>query len=292
MAKEIVENLDEAFSGVEGGKDNIIADPAIEKPVEKSEEKNWADLGIDRYDGLSREQIAREILHDRQVSGRQGGELGDLRKERDALQEKISQIGNVTNPEKKAVEKEVAQMDEYELERFFAEINKDPRKAISGLLKGHMGVVDKESIEKMIGEAIDQSFNSYDKYNQTKSVQRSRPEHVEHEEYIEFISKPEYLGDKRSYEDKLEFAILHKENKELADVVYDLLARTNMSFADAREYGELRMQSKGVSEADKDKLRETIKKVGPATPGGPKPVKVSQEEKIETMDDAFGPDVE
>ena len=75
---------------------------------------------------------------------------------------------------KQAMKQEVSKLDEYELQRFFAQLERDPRGAISELMKGQMGVVGKEDIEKMIGDAIDQSFTSYDKYNQTRSVQRQR----------------------------------------------------------------------------------------------------------------------
>ena len=228
MAEEVIETVDEAFDGVDGGQVNI----AEGKPVEI--EKSWADHGIDGWDDLSNEDIAGRVLKERGSQSAMMHERDMLRSERDSLKSQMDQISGVTNPQKKEIKEEVSQMNEYEKAQFFAELETSPRKALSGILKGNLGVTPKDEIQKMIDERINQSFTSYDNYSQTEIIKRQRPEYAEHERYIEFISKPEHLGDTRSYEDKLDFSVLRKENKELADVVYDILARTNMAFADAK----------------------------------------------------------
>ena len=274
--EEEIKTLDDAM----GGESRIVDDSG------KPPEKTWTDHGIDGWDDLSNEDIAGRVLKERGSQSAMTQERDTLRAERDSLKSQMDQISGVTNPQKKEIKEEIAQMNEYEKAQFFAELETSPRKALSGLLKDHMGVTSKDDIQKMIDDSRDQSFASYDKYSQTEIIKRQRPEYAEHERYIEFISKPEHLGDTRPYEDKLDFAVLRKENKELADVVYDILARTNMPFADAKEYAELRMTAKGVSENSKNKLRKTVKDVKKSMPEGGQQ-KGSEDEKIEDMDDAF-----
>jgi len=269
MPEEVKEeSLDSAFEG--------------EKAVVEAE-KNWSDYGIEDWNELGHEQIAERVLKERNSQGSMMRERDSIRSERDALQAQIDQISGVTNPGKEVIRDEIADMDDFEKQRFFQQLETSPRAAISGLLKDSMPT--KDSIAEMISEKLKTSLTDYDQYNQAESIKRTRPEFAEHQGYIEFISKPEYLGDRRSLDDKLDFAVLHKENPDLSDMVYDLLARTNMPFADAKEYAEFRSQATNKAAVDKDELRDTIDKVKSVSGGGKQ--KASETEKIESMEEAF-----
>ncbi len=288
-----VETLDDAFDGVDSSKDNIVEDKIVDEKVtetsEETSEKTWQDYGVDRWDGLSKEQIAREVLHGRSVSGRQADEVGGLRKERDKALSQLNSVKSAAGVEQK-VEQKVADMDEFEKERFFKQLEANPSKAIRELVKDGMGIVPKEDIQKLVQDGINEALRDYDGYSQVSGVQRTRPEYIEHEPYIEVLAKAENFGNTRSYEDMLDFSILQKSNTTLGNAVFDLMKRhPSMPFNECKEIAELRMGAKTTNEDNKDNLRQTVKGIEGGVKKGAKK-KGSETEKIMTMDDAFGPD--
>lgn len=272
--EEKVENLDEAFNK--------------EKVIEVEVEKTWKDYGLEKFDGMSTEDIAKQITDERADYGRLSENQAETKKQNEDYQSQIAKMKAITSPAtEEKVEEKLADMNEFEMQAFFASLEKNPRKAIKDLLKDQMGVVGKDDIQKMIDENISKAMGDYDNYSNTRSVQRSRPEHAEHESYVEFLSKPEHLGDARGYEDKLDFAVLHKENKALADVVYGLLKTTNLPFAQCKEFAELQLGAKGNADETVEDIKKIIKGVDGADTSKASKKKGSETEKIESMDDAF-----
>ncbi len=292
----MADEMDKVFDGVDGSEDSIVKNETSEETAETTETtettegKTWKDLGVDRWDGLPREQRAKELVYERQRYGKQADELGTTRKERDEALSQLNSVKSAAGVEKK-VEDKLSTMSDWEKNAFFESLEKgDPREAILNLIKPNLGLQSKEDIQKLIEESVNDALHQYDGYSQVSSVQRTRPEYVEHEPYIEVLTKAENFGNTRSYEDMLDFSILQKSNSTLGDVVFDLMKRhSSMSFNECKELAELRMGAKKTNETTKDELRETVKGIEGGVKKGAKK-KGSETEKIMTMDDAFGPD--
>ncbi len=287
---EEVKNLDDAFSGQPDDAGAAAGDATSVVPG--SEDKNWESFGLERYDKMTREQIAQDINYRNKTYGDQSNELGRLRtveEERDTLQAKIQQMTAITNPDaKKAAVDRVEKMSEGQLTDFFGQLEKDPRQAILSLLGDSVkGGRSEDDLKKIIQENVQEALFQYHGFSEEEAVKRNRPEFVEHEHYIKELSKPEHLGQNRGIEDLLDFTILQKENSTLAAVVYDKLKRyPSMNFQDCKKYSELELRSPDTEAAKKDELEKKVTGLQGGPPSSAK-TKVSETDEVKTMDDAF-----
>jgi hypothetical protein len=282
--EKTTQTIDDAFEGVDGGEHKIGDAGEAGATSAEAIEKSWSDYGLSEdFNGMSREQIAQKIKehqHRDKVYGRQADEVGTLRTEKTELENKLRAI--IKEP---AVKQEIADMTDGEKADFFATLERNPRKAIQSLMGDNRRSDD--DLQKMIDDRVNETLQGYHDWAGGQNVVANNPEYARHTEYVEFLSKPEYLGPQRSKRDIYELAELLEQNKTLGDLTYNMLKEyPSMNFAKAKKYADLELTAKKSATDATEEIKEKVAGVDGAIK---KPAKkaASKAEKIESMDDAF-----
>jgi hypothetical protein len=239
-------------------------------------EKAWKDYGIDGWDGKSREQIAREVAFQRNVSGRQSGELGKLRKEYQTTQQKLAEFeklaGGKNTQQGQAVAAAIEDMSEGDKLGFFKELEEgNPRKALRMAL-GDLGIPKNEDIQKMIAETIEKQLGQYHDWSEETNLRTSNPDYAKHEEMVNWLrdkNNEEGLPN-RPRQDCLELCILGEQDTALAGMTYDLLKTSNLPFQRCKQLAQLEMTTSAANETAKNTLKGEIKKGNKTSPMGSK----------------------
>jgi hypothetical protein len=186
------------------------------------------------------------------------------------------------------VDDAIEDMDDIQLQQFYALIEKNPRKAIRFALGDNFGKPNFED-EKFL-EAVDgrvrESLKQYHGYIEESSAM-SDPDYERFAEYIETLKSPENLGETRSPKEMLSLSKLVVENKPLADLTYmNLKKYPQMPFEDCRKFANLTMTASSQSDKTKADLAKQVKSLQNAAPGGGVS-KTSEKPKIDSMEQAF-----
>lgn len=288
--KSADQTMDKAFAG-DG---EPAGEPAGQQAGSEPATESWKDNGFEDFEGKSIKEIAAEVQkykYNASLYGRQANELGTARQQLQEAQTLIDKYKQVSDPDRKA-EQKIEQMSEGQLADFYREFESNPRAALLSLLDDKLGGggMSDEDFQKRVDERVNEQLRDYHGYSTVENLRRNRPEYGEHEDYIQLISQAEHLGQSRNPEDLLDFSILHKANKTLANVVYGMLkSYPGMAFADAKEYAELKLAAPASNQDTKEKLKKEVAALagGKIAGGGNK---ASQDENIESMEDAFNVD--
>jgi hypothetical protein len=272
-----------------GGQESASGVPSGETSPNPNPDKPWKEYGIDGWDDKPKEQIAREVVFQRSVAGRQATELGKLRKEHQTASQKLSELqrlaGGNTNAEGQTVKEAVADMDPAEKAMFFKELEEgDPRKALRRAL-GDLGIPKKEDIQKMIEDGIKEQIGQYHDWNEENSLRTSNPEFVRNEEMVNWFrdkDNPEGLP-QRSRNEVLDLVLLGEKNKELAGFTYDWMKKSTMPFSECKRIATLEMNASATAEADKVAVGAEIRTGMKTAPSGSKTVKA--EGRAKSWDD-------
>lgn len=255
--------------------------------VEEVKEKTWAESGLnERYDSMSREQIAGDIKQ-------RNTAFGNLTNDNETLRRQVAELETKGNKVREAadlpaeVKSEVKKMSEEELRRWLDDLQTDPHAAIRSLLGDSFGRRSDDDLSKFIDKRVNEGLNDYHGYTEEQAV-RADPDYPVFANYIEGLQDPKYFGDTRSPRELLDFARLFHTDREAANAVYGVMKR----FPSVPMKDCVRMVN-GTPKAavDADKIREQVKDLaGGGLPPGSN--KVSSSEKIEDMHTAFHPDEE
>ena len=256
--------------------------------TETATEKTYAELGIDaRFDSMNREQFATEIKHRNSVHGRQASEVGKLRKDLAAAQERLSGFDKAAG-QPVEVKEAVADMTDAELTRWLEDLQSNPRKAFKQILGDDFGRRSEDDVKKMVTELFNEYIGQYQGYTEEQAVM-SDTDYQVHANYMDGLRKPEYFGNTRSAQELLAFAkFANGEEKPVVDALYDAMKRfPQVPMKDCLNM--VKGRGGAVTEkkkVDPDDIRKQAERLeGGKLPSGSK--KVSQNEKIVTMEDAF-----
>ncbi len=253
-----------------------------EESVEEVKEKKWSELGLDeRFDTMSREDIATDIQYRNTVYGRQGGELGQLRKDLAAATEQLAGIKKAADLPAE-VKAEVQKMSEAELTRWFEDLQTDPHAAIRSLLGDNFGRRSEDDMNALIDKRVDEGLQGYHGYTEDQVV-RADPDYPVFAQYIEGLQDPKYFGNTRSPRELLDFARLFHADRDAANDVYDAMKRyPTVAMKDCLHM----VNGRPKAEVDANKIRQQVKGLagGGLPPGSHK---ASTTPTIKNMDDAF-----
>ena len=295
--KDLMDAVFDNQDVIEPDKDIIVSEEEteeapVEEPVaETVAEKAWKELGIEGWDGKSREQIAEEVKWQRQVKGRHDAEVGEIRRKLQEAESKLSSHAQIAGLTK--VEATVDQMTEGQLADFYRDMEVNPKKAISNLIKSQMTEEIKAAVlesikEQKIGspdEMVGEISNKIEWRNFTEK-------HDDWEDYygmMDVLTKEEHLGTGRPYGEVYELAKLSKENEPLYRATYQLMAKSQMSFSDCKSYAELKIAAPVIATTKKDQIKKEVANI--AGGGGGATVTKEAEwqvpEGVDPMDAAF-----
>ena len=250
--------------------------------LEPTVEKSWAELGMhERYDSMTREQIAADILHGNTVHGRQAEEVGQLRKQLAAVEEQFAGVKKAADLPVE-VKQEVKKMSEAELGRWLEDLQTDPHMAIQSILGDNYGRRTEEELSKLIDERINDGLQGYHGYTEDQAAMAD-PDYRLLAGYIETLKGQDHFGNTRPTMELLELGRLVHTDKESADAVYDAMKRfPGVPMQDCIHM----INGRPKNNVSADKIRKEVKGLaGGGLPGGAK--KRSTTEKIEDMDAAF-----
>lgn len=226
----------------------------------KTAEKTWADLGHERFDGMSRGQIAREIDWRNRQYGEQANELGRLRKE----------VEELKTPEKKPEASEVPVrrgMTQDEVTEFNEMYERDP---VGAMLK--FGADDfKQMVSESVKEAMGGDFQEMvgsrvAGASEAIAYENFLTSHNDAEEYVPLMQQldgAEYLGEQgRNYNELYELARLGKSQDLLYPTTYRYMKlHPTFSFAEAKRFAELEQRNPKASGKKREAIKKTVAKL-------------------------------
>lgn len=253
--------------------------------AEEVKEKTWAQLGMhERYDGMSRQEIATDILHRNTVHGRQTGEVGQLRKDLAAAQEQLAGVKKAADLPVE-VKAEVQKMSEAELSRWLEDLQTDPRAAIQSLLGDNFGRRSDDDMNAIIDKRVDEGLQGYHGFTQDEAA-KSDVDYPIYADYIEGLQRPEHFGNTRSPRELLDFARLYDADKDAANAVYDAMKRfPRVPIKDCVHM----VNGRPKAEVSADKIRQQVNELSGVTKTSGSH-KASATPNIKSMDDAFDGD--
>ncbi len=250
--------------------------------TEEVKDKTWAELGLnERFDGMSREEIASDILHRNTVHARQADEVGQLRKDLANAEQKIAGVKKAADLPTE-VKAEVKKMSEAELARWLEDLQTDPHTAVRSLLGDSYGRRSEEELAELVDKRVNEGLQGYHGYTQDQRAMDD-PDYQVAAPYIEYLQSEDQFGNTRPAMELLELWRLVMTDKPTADVVYDTMKR----FPGVPMKNCIHMvNGRPKAAVDADKIRKQVKNLsGGGLPSGSK--KVSTTEKIDDMDTAF-----
>lgn len=257
-----------------------------EEVVEEVKEKTFADLGLnERYDGMSREELAADIKSRNTSFGHQAETMGTLRKDLAARDEQIANFKKAADLPIE-VKAEVKKMSETELARWLDELQSDPHAAMRNLLGDSFGRRSDEDLGKLVSDQINEALSSYHGYTEDQRAMDD-PDYQAAAGYIKFLQSEEHFGNTRPARELLDLWRLAMTDKASADAVYDTMKR----FSDVPMKDCIHMvNGRPKAKVDPEKIRTQVKGLaGGGLPSGSN--KVSTTQKIDDMDTAFDPDL-
>jgi hypothetical protein len=288
------ETLDTAFEGVDGGAHKIgdavdtVADTTADTTAD-TEEKNWSDYGLpEDFNSMPREQMAqrvKEALYRERQWGEQGNTIGELRRKNQEMESKIKAFLGGSPEDGKKAEQIVEDMSDGQKADFFANLERNPRKAIMDAIGNVQRSED--DIHKMIDDRVNEILQGYHDWAGSENIVAAKPEYARHKEYVEFLAKPEHLGAQRAKRDIYELAELLESNKTLGNMTYDKLkSYPSMGFAEAKRLSDLELIAKEKAAKTKEDIEQEVAGVDGAVKKGAKKA-ASKTETITSLDDAF-----
>ena len=253
--------------------------------VEEVKEKTFAELGLnERYDGMSREELAIDIKSRNTSFGHQSEVLGTLRTDLAAANEQIAGIKKAADLPAE-VKEEVKKMSESELARWLEDLQSDPHTAVRSILGDNFGRRSDDDLSKIIGDQINEALAGYHGYTEDQAVM-SDPDYQAAAGYIKQLQGEEHFGNTRPATELMELWRLVTTDRASADAVYDTMKR--FPGVPMKECGFM-VDGRSKTTVSADKIRKQVK--GIASTGLPSGSnKVSSTENIGDMDDAFDPE--
>ena len=276
--KQEVKTMDEAFKDViEPSKDVVateetqgttaaVTDETTQVATEETTqgkvvEKSWKDFGLDNLEGKSTEQIAQEISYRNKLYGDQSNEIGTMKRKLQEAETKVADFEKLAGrePEKKIVD----QMTEGQLADFYRDMESDPRKAISNLIKGSLTDEIKAAVLESVkeqgtpgsDEKLSEAVNSIEWRNFTER----NPDWQDYYGMMNVLTGEEHFGGNRPFDEVYQLAKLSKTNEPLYRATYQFMAtHDKMSFAEAMDYAQMKMTAPAKAMEKKDGIKKEI----------------------------------
>lgn len=254
--------------------------------TEEVKEKSWSELGLhERFNNMSREEIAADILHRNVVQGHHNVEMGDVRKENVALKEQVANFKKAADLPAE-VKTEVKKMSDYELKVWLDELQSDPHTAMRNLLGDNYGRRSEEELAEFVDKRINEGLSGYHGYTEEQAAMAD-PDYQSAAGYISALETEEHFGNTRPMMELLELWRLATTDKPSADAVYDTMKR--FPGVPMKECVHM-VNGRPKSKVDADKIRTQVKALaGGGLPSGSD--KRSTSEKIPDMETAFDEDL-
>ena len=253
-----------------------------EEVKEEVKEKTFAEYGLnERYDGMSREELAADIKGRNTSFGHQAETMGALRKDLASRDEQIASFKKAADLPAE-VKEATKEMTPQELDRWLQDLQTNPHGAIRSLLGDNFGRRSDEDLGKLVSEQINEALSSYHGYTEDQAAMAD-PDYQGAAGYIRELQGEDHFGNTRPTMELLDLWRLATTDKPSADAVYDTMKRfPGVPMTDCVHMVNGRPKSK----VDPEKIRKQVKGLaGGGLPSGSK--QVSSTEKIDDMDDAF-----
>lgn len=269
--------------------DEPAAEPEKEESaVEESEpvsEKSWKELGLDRLDGMTKEQIANEIKWINRKYGEHTQEVGKLRKELSDFKVKLEPK---KEPEKEQPRKGLTAQ---EIEDFNTIYQTDPvgavlkyggddiQRLIDQKLEEKLAAKLPETLGKMTKEQVDQF--SYEKFVTS---------HDDYEEYVgamQTLDAPENLGPQsRPYNELYDLSKLAMTDDSRYQSVYGLMKKhPTLSLKEAMKFTEPNNTKKPV--ITKEQVVRDVNKLKAINSTSTKNARSEKTAVVGSIDEAF-----
>jgi len=292
--KDVLETLDEAFSDDDIEEESEAVEETAEETEEVTEEPEatpeldeavteetevtteepdkWKTYGLERYDEMTREQIASDVAWRNRKYGEQANELGELRKKLEALE--------VPKPVEKP--KEERPLTEGQIVDFNKQWEQDPAKAIreygglDAIVEERVAEILKNKVEpdmtaKLKEQADQMEFENFTRSNPDANIPA-----------MQELDK--FLGNPRPYGELNELAKLGLANDPIYNEVSLLMRKhATLSLTEAKKFA-----TKSVKTVQTAKIKEAVRKTDAVNTKTKKAVAPKHE--VMSMDDAFDVD--
>ena len=250
----------------EAATEEVVVDDATEKPTEKS----WGELGLKRFEGMSRQEVATRLYHEDLLNGMQKNELGATRKEIIAL--KAAQATKTEKPDevKKNVIDSMPAMTEGQTTDFNALWDTNPMQAIFKYGGDTMKQMIQEEIQSSMGGDLDTKVNDIVS-GQTEQLKVdnffvSNPDYEAVRSTMSFFDQPENLGDQnRDCLDLAKLSKLANDKDAMYPPTYRLMKKyPNMTFDDALKFSTQVKETPEAAKKKREAIEKTVKKIDAA----------------------------
>jgi len=243
-------------------------DPAdTESGSNETSEKTWEDLGLPKFEGKTREEIANEIQWNNRRRGEQANELGQLRKE---VAELKAAIPEKPKAEPKPIEDRLGGMTVDQMEEFNDLYDKNPVAAI--LKYGEAPIQDiidqrvRDALEAGMPDSINNIISEKTGAMEYSNFLATTPDAESYEPAMKILDSQENLGkQKRPYVELYELSRLGRAKDPLYEPVYQLCKKhPTMTFDEAKQIAVQISGSSGATKATAAKIEKTINKIDAA----------------------------
>lgn len=236
-----------------------------EKAVETAEpeddtEDSWAKYGLDKFDKMSREEIADYVHWRNRVDGRQSQELGELRKK----------VKDVTEPATKQDKVDfldsIPDLTSTQVEDFNAIYAVNPVKAMMKYGKDNMKSIMKEVLSDSLPEQLKEVVGSTKDSIEYANFVSKHDDSQEHIPMMQILDGTEYLGGQaRGYDELYNLSKMANSRDNLYQATYGNMKKyPNMTFIAAKKIASLEVRPKSAK--TRAEIEKEVKKVDSVNP--------------------------
>jgi len=233
------------------------------KPAGETSEASWKDVGLEKYESMTREQIARDIHWRNKQMGDRANEIGELRKKVERLEQ--LQKNKDEEAEKPNLLDSIRDLTAAETEDFNRLYEASPVKAI--LKYGGDSIKDLVSgeVKKALGEhvpkAVTESAQEQQEALEFKQFLLGHDDADNHLPFMKVLDQEEHLGRQhRPLEELYQLAKLAKDKDPLYSNIYGLMHKHSaMTVAEARRFAMVMQKSPDTREKVKAEVAQIDK---------------------------------
>jgi hypothetical protein len=266
-----------------------VLETEVETPTKPDD--SWGRHGLERYEGMTKEQIARDIRYHNQQFGQATNEVGRLRK-------RVAELEAVQQPpkEKRDIFDKPPAMTEGEIVDYMRLSQDDPRAAVLKYAGPQIREFIKETIQSHLKEGFQGELGQYvEGVSQHMAMKNFFIEHPDARAYgptMALLDKEENLGvQDRTPHELFQIAKLAEDQDPLYPQIYAYMKQNNMSFAQAHEITELQLSAPQNAEAKRDAVKKKVARIQATNPRGTTQKTVPKDVVYPTVTQAMQVDV-
>lgn len=268
----------------------------VKETAEESEaetkEQLWSELGLERYDGMTKEQIAKDILWLRRISNRQAQEVGKLRKlkvEHSAVEKAEKEVAEKVDPLDL-----ISDLTPTQLADFNELYEQNPTRAILKYGGDYIKTMVADGIKNVLGtdvkKVVEESLSQKEEDLAYKLFKQNHPDDAEEQlPMMEVLDSPEHLGGQhRDYEELFQLSKLAANKDPIYGAVYGIIKKhPTVSLDEAKIFAKQQSTSKTNAAARRQTIKQEVGAIDTVNTATTKNKVAAKVKQFNTIDQAF-----